>query len=102
MYHLTHRLVWINKSMKKPAESKGKLHSKIISSDLIAFFSVEFDGKGKSGGQNLNRKTVKQTAKKWHVRAFVMSVVPPRNHAGSRERFEMFMIGRNHFVGDPP
>ena len=40
--------------------------------------------------------------KKWHVRAFVTSVVPPHNICKSRERFEMFMIGQNHFVGYPP
>ena len=36
------------------------------------------------------------------VRSFVTSVVPPRLHARSRERFEMFMISRNHFEGDLP
>ena len=49
-------------------------------------------------GQTSNGKTVKQTAKKWHVRAFVTSVVTPRHHKRSPERFEMFMISRNQFV----
>ena len=46
--------------------------------------------------------TIKQTAKRWHKRAFVTSVVPPRHHARSRERFEMFMIIRNHAVRRRP
>ena len=62
---------------------KGKLHSKIISSDMIEFFSAESDGEGprskfeREDGQNRRRKN-------WHVRAFCgrhgATLVPPRNH----------------------
>ena len=55
--------------------------------------------------QNSNWKPVKQRAKKRHLRAFVLIVAPvvrPRNHARSRERFEMFKISRNYFVRDLP
>ena len=41
---------------------KGKLHSKIIISDLVGFLFVEFDDAGPNAGQNSNRNTVKQTA----------------------------------------
>ena len=40
---------------------KGKLHSKLISSDLIDFFPLSPNGKG--WGRKSNMKTVKQTAK---------------------------------------
>ena len=48
-------------------------------------------------GRNSNGKMVKQTAENWPVRAFVTSVVPPHNHARSREQLEMFMISQNPF-----
>ena len=34
--------------------------------------------------------------------SFCESVVTPRNHARSRERFEMLMISGKHFVSDLP
>ena len=76
---------------------RGKLHSKIIISDLIIFFwwwrsEVEI-----RTGRWSNRQR-----KKWHVRAFVTPVVPPHLHARSREPIEMIMISRNQFVGDLP
>ena len=49
--------------------------------------------------QNSNWKTVRQTTKKWHVGAFVTSVVPPRNRARSRKRFEMLMVSENNDPG---
>ena len=41
--------------------------------------------------RNLNGKTVKKQTAKEMAPAYAASVVPPRNHAGSRERVEMFM-----------
>ena len=37
-----------------------------------------------------------------HVSICDVSVVSPRNHARSLERFEMFTISWNHFVSDLP
>ena len=39
-------------------------------------------------------------SEKWHVQAFVTSVVQSCLHEGSRERFKMFVISRVQFVGD--
>ena len=81
---------------------KGKLHSKIIISDLIDFFfPVESNGEGpRSKFEQEDGQT--DSGKEWHVRAFVMSVVPPCNHAWSSERFKMLMISWNQFVRDVP
>ena len=46
-------------------------------------------------GQNSKQNTAKQAQKKKHARAFVTPLVPPCHHAGSHERFEIFMISQN-------
>ena len=69
----------------------GKLHSKIISSDVIRFFSIESDGEGlrlKFEREDSQTDSEKKKKKKQHVRAFVTSVAPPRNHARSCKRIE--------------
>ena len=53
------------------ATLKENCTSKIISSDMIEFFLL--NPMVKVRGRNSNGKTVKQTAKNWHVRAFVTS-----------------------------
>ena len=50
-------------------------------------------------GRNSNRNTVKQT-KKEVARASVCDVSGA--DARSSERFEMFMISQNHFIGELP
>ena len=74
-----------------PSEIHGMtgLPSKIVWTQYALFAQAPSDG-AKVRGRNLNGKTVKPTAKvKSHVRAFVTSVVPPRNHARSHERFDI-------------
>ena len=67
-------------------------HSKIVSSDLIIFFSIEFDG------ERLRSQFEQEDGKKM-ARASVFDAVVPRHlHARSREQFETFMIGLNQFI----
>ena len=78
---------------------EGKLHSKTISSDMI-FRGIRWWRSEVKIRTEI--ETVKQTAKEM-ARASVCNVtVPPRNHARSREWFEMFMTSRNHFLPDLP
>ena len=61
---------------------KGKLHSKIISSDMIEFFSVESDGEGprskfeREDGQTDGGKLARASICGRHG----ATLVPPRNH----------------------
>ena len=75
-----------------------QLHSKNVISDLIDFFQLD----GDSLRSKFEREDGQTGDCKWHVPLAVKQLGPPRNHARSRSRFEMFMISRNCFVGDLP
>ena len=62
----------------------GKLHSKIISSDLIRFFSVKSNGEGLRSKFEPEDGQTDSEKKKRHTRALVTSVVPPHNNARSQ------------------
>ena len=68
--------------------------SKIITSDLIDFFSLNSDGEGprskfeQEDGQTDSEKVAHASA------CDIIGATSP-----SRERFEMFMISRNQFIG---
>ena len=79
---------------------KGKLLSNIISSDLIDFFFfVESDDKGLRS--NFKRGEGQRDRAKM-ARTRVCNISGATNHARSRERLKMFMISRNHCIGDRP